>query len=187
MLGSGEIPRRTTEILNGLHESEANELIRSRIFINCFLELTGGRPFDIDAVCRSGDLIFVAEFKRKYPSRSGQFGIDGHLITLAKMLPPAHPLYHFILRDLRGYAGKHSDPSEALIDPNDEGPNFKWYGLQLAPEVLEKCRRSMVTYGEDSGQKGGRREQLGIPESMFVPLTVSRNQIDSSVLSVRQV
>ncbi|WP_312245036.1 hypothetical protein [Stutzerimonas nitrititolerans] len=173
----------TACFLGQLSRSEANDLILSRIFINCFLELTGGHPYDIDAICRLDDgPIFIAEFKRKYPSASGAFGIDGHLVTLANALPPAHPLYHFILDDPTGRHGKGRDPASALVSASEEGPGFSWFGLHLAPGFQHRFPDWMETRGSDSGQRGGRRKQVSIPRSSFIHLTGARTRIDSSVL-----
>lgn len=162
-----------------------NDLIRSRLFINCFLELTGGRPFDIDAVCRSDGAIFVAEFKRKYPSSSDAFGIDEHLVNLAGMLPHVHSLYHFVLNDLAGKTGKGKDPTEGLVDACNEGSNFKWLGIHLHPRLRERYSTKMNTQGADSGQKGGAREQVSIPRSEFIRLPNAANIIESRTLRTR--
>src|SRR5690606_9478895 len=69
MLPAGGLPENALRMLADGDASEINDLIRSRMFINCFLELTGGYPFDVDAIVRRADgRIFAAEFKRKYPA-----------------------------------------------------------------------------------------------------------------------
>lgn len=162
---------------------EANDLIRSRIFINCFLELTGGRPYDIDAVCRQNDTIFVAEFKRKYPSAANTFGLDMHLTKLADILPDEHPLLHFILEDHAGLNGKHDDPAAHLYDAHDESTCFTWLGIHLRKRFEIEFPERMQTNGLDSGQNGGNRKQVSIPRSAFNVLRNAENVIDSSILS----
>jgi len=162
---------------------EANDLIRSRIFINCFLEVTGGYPYDIDAVCRQNDKIFVAEFKRKYPSAANTFGLDMHLAKLANILPDEHPLYHFILDDKAGYHGKNGDPVTRLIEASDEDACFTWLGIHLRKGFEIEFPEEMGTHGLDSGQNGGYRKQVSIPRSAFKAVQNTEKLIDSSVLS----
>lgn len=182
MLGAGQPPKKAMEYLSALDRQAANDLIRSRIFINCFLELTGGRPFDIDAVCRRDGQLFVAEFKRKYPAANGSFGVDKHLTWLADVLARTAPLYHFILEDLAGAGGKHRDPTTALTDQSVEGPHFRWLGVHLGPGFQAKFSSSLRTSGLDSGQKGGNRKQIAIPKRLFTVLQNGHAQIESSKL-----
>lgn len=162
---------------------EANDLIRSRIFINCFLEVTGGYPFDIDAVCRQNDTVFVAEFKRKYPSAGNTFGMDMHLARLAGILPDEHPLFHFVLEDHAGLNGKHDDPAAHLLGAHEEGSGFTWLGIHLRKGFEIEFPERMQTNGLDSGQNGGNRKQVSIPRSAFNVLRNAENVIDSSILS----
>lgn len=171
MLTDGHAHPNALRMLTLAGEAANDELVRSRIFINSFLELTGGRPFDVDAICRQGDLIFIAEFKRKYPSRDGFFGVDGHLIRLARMLEDICPFYHFVLEDLRGRPAKGGDPTEALEGAFAEGPNFRWHTLRLTRELERTYTGHLETRGSDSGQRGGVREQVAFPVSAFTRLS----------------
>lgn len=167
----GPFPKNAASILEELKPSEKDSLIRSRIFINCFLELTGGRPYDIDAICLKGELLYATEFKRKYPDEYGYFGFDKHLTTLPKLLDGICPLYHYILQDMRGKSGKGTDPTIALGENLDLSKNFSWRAIELTPE-FEKFypTRKMKTEGTDSGQRGGRRVQEGISEKYFIKI-----------------
>ncbi|MGS1120474.1 hypothetical protein [Rhodanobacter sp. UC4436_H3] len=170
MLTTGEIPENALRLLVEAGDTAIDELIRSRIFINCFLELTGGRPFDVDAICRRKDQIFAAEFKRKYPSREGFFGVDQHLIKLPQLLDGICPLYHFVLEDLRGKRAKDGDPTTALTDAHIGESTFRWHVLRLKPNFELAYTAHLETRGSDSGQRGGVREQAGIPASEFIHL-----------------
>lgn len=170
MLTTGKIPGNALRMLTEAGQIVIDELIRSRIFINCFLELTGGRPFDVDAICRREGQIFTTEFKRKYPSENDFFGVDQHLIKLPRLLDGICPLYHFVLEDLRGKHAKGSDPTTALMDAHNEGPNFRWHVLRLKPDFELTYTGRLETRGSDSGQRGGKRKQVAIPISEFTQL-----------------
>jgi hypothetical protein len=180
MLTTGKLPENAVHMLTEAGATANDELIRSRIFINCFLELTGGRPFDVDAICRRGDQIFATEFKRKYPSRDNLYGVDQHLIKLPRLLGPI-PLYHFVLEDLRGKGAKGRDPTTAMLSAHDEGPDFRWHALRLNPGFEKMYTGELVTRGSDSGQKGGTRKQVGIPVNAFTRLP-SPEAIDLAML-----
>lgn len=171
MLTTGVLPKKAFGFLDALESSEKDSLIRGRIFINCFLELTGGRPYDIDAICLKDGSLYAAEFKRKYPNKYGYFGLDKHLRTLPKLLDGICPLYHYVLQDKRGRSGKGQDPTTALGKNLDESISFFWRAIELTPEFEKSYpTRKMKTQGTDSGQRGGNRVQEGIPEEYFIKI-----------------
>ncbi|MCI1151927.1 hypothetical protein [Stenotrophomonas maltophilia] len=182
MSDGGELPMKALEHLLNLDRNVLNRIIQSRIFMNCFLELVTWRPFDVDAVCKSGKEMFVAEFKRKYPSKEEKLGIDQHLIFLADALSGICPLHHFILLDSAGRSGKGSDPTSRILGPYNEGPNFSWLGLSLEPNLQQNYRESLYTTGNDSGQRKGNRKQLAIPLAKFTRLVNGTQLIDSETI-----
>ncbi len=168
MLAADELPMNALRMLEEAGKPSIDQLIRSRVFINCFLELAGGRPFDVDAICRNrSGQIFATEFKRKYPSRHGFLGIDQHLLILPRLLEDICPLHHFVLLDRRGRGGKGNDPTCALLEEGINGPNFEWLVLLIEPNSQDRFKKVLQTTGLDSGQRGGVREQIAIPRSAF--------------------
>jgi hypothetical protein len=138
----------------------------SRLLVNCYLYPWFRRqPMDVDACCLLGSQLRFVEFKRKYPTQSGEFGIDKrpHMDLIRWLESIGNPLYHVILCDpLRD---KQRSPVHLLDENSRTAEHALWLGTILTAQNLSL--RSYQTTGRDSGMLGGVRGQQGIKLEAF--------------------
>ena len=153
---------------------ELEGLALSRLLANCYLFRWFGRqPMDIDACFfLDGKLGFV-EFKRKYPARSLQFGMDElpHVALVEWLGSGGLPLHHIVLCDP---AWEASLSPTHLLDPEaGTAQHALWLGARIRPSDFGAG--AMHTSGADSGMRGGERTQR--------PLALGKFQIVGEGLS----
>jgi hypothetical protein len=145
---------------------DLRNLCVSRIFTNFYLyPYFRKQPMDIDSCCLVDSQLRFIEFKRKYPAKNGDFGIDeiphGKLIDwLSKN---ELKLTHIILSDPRW--NKEASPI-TLVQHNSKISKFiVWLATELDSDSFESL--SMSTYGSDSGMFSGKRSQRTLKVDNF--------------------
>jgi len=114
---------------------------------------------DAFVLTKNGSLNYI-EFKRKYPSASGDFGIDeGHIKIMRSLEAVGIGYLHLIL--VGPYWNKNSFPLDWLEDRSLDH-RWAWVAGRLDSEAFANAK-TLQTYGGDSGQRAMTRRQPVIP------------------------
>lgn len=166
---SGDVNRRKAairEIDSRFSDDQLCHLSTTRILLNCYLApWFGTQPMDIDVCCLIDQRIVFLEFKRKYPARSQQFGIDVYPHgTLINWLEKAgNSLVYVVLVD--PLWKKDISPLHLVSPQSSTAPFAVWLATQLRPADL--TGKELSTSGSDSGMFGGERSQNGLAVEGF--------------------
>jgi hypothetical protein len=154
------------EIESRFSDADLFNLSISRTLINCLVApWFGTQPMDIDAVCMAGGRTCFVEFKRKYPARSGTFGIDEspHGSFIDWLAREMAPLFHVILCD--PLWNKSVSPVHLLESGSRTAAHALWLGAAL--DATAFTGRRFSTSGHDSGMYAGNRSQREIRLAAF--------------------
>lgn len=146
-------------------DDDLHALSLSRTFVNCFMwPWFGKQPMDIDAAVVTKEGLRFLEFKRKYPTREVQFGIDEkpHGSLIDWLNKAGSPLLHVILVD--PIWSKSVSPLHLLRNDSRTAQHAAWLGIVMDGHVFDKG--SYSTQGADSGMFGGTRAQRKIREDV---------------------
>lgn len=143
-----------------------SHLCAQRLLVNCHLwPWYRKQPMDIDSIIMSDDGLRFVEFKRKYPSRRGTFGIDRHPhgMFIDWLNERGHPLLHVLLID--PLWDKNESPLHLLEKDSPTSEHALWLGIELRVDVFRQ-EGGLQTQGSDSGMFGGERDQRELDPEM---------------------
>lgn len=156
-------------ILANFTDFELTALSISRLWMNCDLASAYNKqPMDLDACYVSPEgHIKILEFKRKYPTQAGTFGLDQepHKMLADWLLrtPGAQPLLHVILC---GPVWSDKESPLPLLDTSKEQFQYSlWAGIEIKRESF--TGRTFKTTGRKSGSRSGDRIQHELLMSDF--------------------
>lgn len=162
-----EVQRKAIDKINtSFSDAELYHLSLSRLLTNCYLIPWFDRqPMDIDVCCQVNNQIYFLEFKRKYPTRSGTFGIDKHPhISLAEwLIRTGKTLSLIILVD--PLWNKDESPLHLLDEESVTAADAAWIGVPLNTSAFSG--KTFSTSGQDSGMNPGNRYQPEIRMESF--------------------
>jgi hypothetical protein len=147
-------------------DTELYHLSLSRLLIGCYLApWFSKQPMDLDVCCLVNGHLRMIEFKRKYPARSGLFGIDtdphGYLVDWLEQV--GESLLHVILVDP---LWNHTiSPTHLLENHSVTASEAMWIGAWLTSRSFTDSY--FETHGADSGMFHGDRTQRQIRSNAF--------------------
>lgn len=147
-------------------DAELYQLSLSRLLTNCYLVPWFDRqPMDIDVCCMVNNQIHFLEFKRKYPTRSGTFGIDKYPhVSFAGWLENAGKTLSLIIL-VDPLWNKDESPLHLLDEVSVTASDAVWIGVPLHASALSG--KTFTTSGQDSGMNPGNRYQPEIRMESF--------------------
>lgn len=165
----GKNKRAIQFLVDLLTPQELVDLAIERLMVNCVFGRWVWALVDLDFCYLHGDLPRAVEFKRKYPSAAGTFGVDQHPhMALINLLERAgSPLLHVILCDPMG--SDQYSPLHLLRASSETVRHATWLGTQL-DSTSPWAPQRLATSGSKSGMYGGDREQPALGVGAFSDL-----------------